>query len=145
MVRSDDGAESWDEMHKGGQKSGIPWSVANPTTGESVTFDSSIRELAIHPTDPNVVVAGTGLCSAIYSKDGGRNWVELGCALPATIADDGLISVTYPDGRAASNTKPYPLFGGGDGWASDVRFHPDDPSRVYFSNTYGIFTRKLPE
>jgi photosystem II stability/assembly factor-like uncharacterized protein len=83
--------------------------VYKSTNGGSSFFDEStgiddghtIRSLAVHPTDQNIVYAGTFLSGIYRSTDGGNSWL---LATPS--------SVTYIFSLAASITEPDLVYAG---------------------------------
>ena len=143
LYRSDDGAESWTRVHRGGMKTGIPWTATDPATGRSKTFDTSYRALGVSPADPMTVAAGTGLASAVLSRDGGVTWTDLGCVLPSRLDGDAVV-VDVPGAGERRGAKPLDVLGGGKGWATQVTFHPDDPDVLYVATYWGIYRGRLP-
>ncbi|HYG63134.1 MAG TPA: hypothetical protein VEL74_11175 [Thermoanaerobaculia bacterium] len=72
-------------------------------------WGADVRSLAIHPEDPDLVLAGTSAGQVYLSKNGGKRWSDAGPALP------------FP------------------GWVvSALRFDPNRPSRIWAS-LWGIW------
>ncbi len=61
IFKSTDGGESWQNISTG--------LAVNPNTG----FPYYVKSMAVHPADPDTVLAATG--SGLYkTTDGGQNW-----------------------------------------------------------------------
>src|ERR1043166_669890 len=45
-------------------------------------WGADVRTLAIHPEDPDIVLAGTSAGQIYLSKNGGKTWADAGRALP---------------------------------------------------------------
>lgn len=72
-------------------------------------FGADVRALAIHPDDPDLVLAGTSAGQVYLSRDGGATWTDAGLAVPFR------------------------------GWVvSALRFDPNHPSRLWAS-AWGVW------
>jgi hypothetical protein len=117
-----------------------------------------IRELAIHPTDPNTVYAATTPRGVYKTTDGGANWIEVNNGIPnladyrqmTSVAIDPLTPTTVYVGTEAGVFKSA---NGGASWAAfnsgltnfDVQAFVIDPliPRIIYAGTVGgVFRRQ---
>ncbi|MEZ4650485.1 MAG: T9SS type A sorting domain-containing protein [Candidatus Eisenbacteria bacterium] len=119
--------------------------VANPSTA------NTISDIAIHPTDPNVMFVTADTYSSSVGKvhkttDGGATWVDYTHNLPGEPCNTIIFRHDNPDWVfVGTDLGVYASFNGGDVWVpfnvglphvvcTDLRWHPDGYLRV---GTYG--------
>ena len=113
---------------------GLNWTLI----AQQFRFGSSIREVAVAPSNENVVIlsSGNGL---FLSEDGGLNW-ELKLSLSGLNCDHLSFHPTNPDIiLAATGAGVYRTTNGGDNWSSalfgkrvyTVDFKTDDPTTIF--------------
>jgi len=96
IIKSVDGGQTW-------QDTGLVWKVNQINHG---------HRLAIHPKDPNILLAATS-AGLLRTIDGWKTWTTV------------LRAPTQPNGRR------------NEFW--DVQFHPTDPSIVYAATNTGVY------
>ncbi|RBY75954.1 exo-alpha-sialidase [Blastococcus sp. TF02-09] len=151
LIRSSDAGETWDIVSLGGEVDFHALRVAHgriygwdATTGrllvsadEGRTWDTrstlNLRDLAVHPEDPEVLLATTeqGL---LRSGDGGRTWTAVPAAPGVTVlawpATSSLYGVT-PDGAVHESTD------GGTTWAEQGSVQAE-PEALLVDNRDGV-------
>ena len=61
----------------------LPAAAARSAWRTAPLWGADVRSLAVHPDDPDVVLAGTSSGQVYLSQDGGRSWADAGAHLPA--------------------------------------------------------------
>ena len=99
--------------------------AAEPADGPVVSgwraaplYGADVRSVAIHPADPDLIVAGTSAGQVYLSRDGGGSWSDAGdgVALPGWVVSD----LVFDSGWA-----------GGSGGAAEPRPEPVPPPRLW--------------
>lgn len=139
---------------------GSTWSLVNDGLA-----NTTIVDLSVHPSDPNIVFAATVATPANFPRlgtglyktvDGGHTWVHLSGGLPDPLqVDQIVISPANPQiiyiASEVTNGGIYKSTDGGATWtklaqanANAVAIEPADPNRVYFGtwNTDGFHRSK---
>lgn len=111
---------------------GMNWYMVSQST-----LIRTVRTIKVHPTDPDIVYAGTG--NAVYKTiDGGNSWTEV-FSLGGLNANDLSIHPSTPDLiHLASNQGLYISTNGGVDWLEvlrdrvwDIERKPDDATVMY--------------
>jgi photosystem II stability/assembly factor-like uncharacterized protein len=63
--------------HDGGES----WSPAN----DALSVTANVRDIAVHPSNPQIVYVATGDAGLLKSSDGGANWTAMGLEVSASV------------------------------------------------------------
>jgi hypothetical protein len=105
LYKSTDGGASWTFIHNGSDDASLCTGDLNEFNNGGVCSPRGVRALALDPTDPNIVYAGSYARGVWRSSDGGATWMQIKAPLnPALTTDRPTIAVTtLPNG----NTRMY--------------------------------------
>jgi len=105
LYKSTDGGASWTFIHNGSADATLCTGDTNEFSNGGVCSPRGVRALALDPTDPNIVYAGSYARGVWRSNDGGATWTQIKPPLNAAlITDRPTIAVTtLPNG----NTRMY--------------------------------------
>lgn len=110
VLKTTDGGETW-------SPTGLVWKAAQHHYG---------HRLAIHPTDPSILLAGSS-AGLHRTEDGGKNWTHI--SGPAS----GQEWNRYPEAAKSR------ISGAGKNTVWDIAFHPIDPTIVYVASRTDIY------
>jgi hypothetical protein len=111
LYKSTDGGANWTFIHNGSADKNDCTGDLNEFNNGDVCSPRGVRALALDPSDPNIVYAGSYARGVWRSPDGGANWTQIKPPLnPALTTDRPSIAVTTLEN---GNTRMYVYEGAG--------------------------------
>ena len=105
LYKSTDGGATWAFIHNGTANAALCDTVDEAIAGGSPCSSRGVRRVAVDPTNPNIVYAGSYARGIWRSPDGGATWTQIKASLNAGNANTRpeFAVTTLPDG----NTRMY--------------------------------------